>query len=157
MRIGIGYDIHKLIKGRKLVIGGVDIPHDKGLLGHSDADVLAHAVCDALIGAMAKGDIGRHFPDTDKRYKGISSLKLLRYIRGLLSRSKYKVVNIDANVIAERPKMSLYGGKMCENIAAALRIKRDAVNVKFRTNEGLGPLGKGEGIAAQAAVLVERR
>lgn len=153
MRIGQGYDVHKLVEGRKLIIGGVDIPFEKGLLGHSDADVLIHAVIDALLGAAGLGDIGRHFPDSDPKYKGVSSLSLLSDIAGKVG----EVINIDATIIAQRPKMAQYR-EICEaNIANALGIPSEKVNVKFTTEEGLGFTGSGEGMAAMAVCLIEER
>ena len=155
MRIGQGFDVHQLVAGRKLVIGGVEIAHDKGLLGHSDADVLLHAICDALLGAAALGDIGRHFPDSDPRYKGIDSRELLRHVARLLAERGRRVVNVDATIIAEAPRMAPHIPKMVENIAADLAVPRNAVNVKATTTEKLGFAGRGEGIAAQAICLVE--
>lgn len=153
-RIGTGYDVHRLVDGRKLIIGGVDIPHEKGLLGHSDADVLLHAICDSLLGAAALGDIGRHFPDTDERFKGISSVKLLGEVARLLGEKGFRVNNIDATIVAERPKMSPYLPAMTINIAAAVKVGAGAVNVKATTTEGLGFAGKGEGIAAYAVCTI---
>lgn len=155
MRIGQGFDVHQLVAGRKLVIGGVEIAHDKGLLGHSDADVLLHAICDAMLGAAALGDIGKHFPDSDARYKGIDSRELLRHCAKLLREHGLRVVNIDATIIAEAPRMATHIPKMVENIAADLAVPRNAVNVKATTTEKLGFAGRGEGIAAQAICLVE--
>ena len=155
MRIGQGFDVHQLVAGRKLVIGGVEIAHDKGLLGHSDADVLLHAICDALLGAAALGDIGKHFPDSDARYKGIDSRQLLRHCASLLRELGLRVVNVDATIIAEAPRMAPHIPKMVENIAADLAVPRNAVNVKATTTEKLGFTGRGEGIAAQAICLVE--
>ena len=154
MRIGQGFDIHTLAEGRKLIIGGVTIPYERGLLGHSDADVLLHAICDALIGAAALGDIGQHFPDTDPRYAGIDSRKLLREVVQLLRQRGYRVRNIDATVIAQAPKLAPYIIAMRENIAADLGIALDEVNVKAKTAERLGAVGRGEGIVAQAVVLI---
>lgn len=154
MRIGQGFDIHALAEGRKLIIGGVTIPYERGLLGHSDADVLLHAICDALIGAAALGDIGQHFPDTDPRYAGIDSRKLLREVVQLLRQRGYRVTNIDATVIAQAPKLAPYIIAMRENIAADLGIALDEVNVKAKTAERLGAVGRGEGIVAQAVVLI---
>jgi 2-C-methyl-D-erythritol 2,4-cyclodiphosphate synthase len=154
MRIGTGYDVHRLVEGRKLIIGGVDIPHEKGLLGHSDADVLLHAVCDALLGAAGLGDIGKHFPDTAVQYKGISSLLLLAEVRGLLGHKGYRVNNVDATIVAEQPKMAGHIPVMVANIAAALQVEPSAVNVKATTTEGLGFAGRGEGIAAYAACTI---
>ena len=154
MRVGTGYDVHRLVEGRKLVIGGVDIPHTKGLLGHSDADVLLHALCDALLGAAGLGDIGKHFPDSDQRYKGISSLKLLGETARLLAEKGFRVNNIDATIVAEQPKMAPHIPSMTANIAAAVRMDVAAVNVKATTTEGLGFAGRGEGIAAYAACTI---
>ena len=156
MRVGMGYDVHKLTEGRRLIIGGVEIPYEKGLLGHSDADVLLHAIMDALLGAAALGDIGKHFPDTDPAYKGISSMKLLEHVGELLDRNGYVIENIDATIIAQRPKMRPYIERMRENIAEALRIGTDQVSVKATTEEGLGFTGKEEGISSQAVCLIEK-
>ena len=150
MRIGQGYDVHKLVEGRKLILGGVGIPYEKGLLGHSDADVLVHAVMDALLGAAALGDIGQHFPDTDPRYEGISSIELLKKVGELLEEKGYVVENIDATIIAQRPKLLNYRPKMAENIAQALHLDVSRVSVKATTEEGLGFTGTGEGIPSQA-------
>lgn len=155
MRIGSGYDVHKLTENRKLILGGVDIPYEKGLLGHSDADVLLHAVMDALLGAAALRDIGYHFPDTDDRYKGISSLKLLKETGNMIREKGFKIVNIDATVIAQRPKLKDHIEKMIENIADALEISASCVNVKATTEEGLGFTGEGLGIAASAVCLID--
>ena len=149
MRVGMGYDVHKLTEGRKLILGGVDIPWEKGLLGHSDADVLIHAVMDALLGAAALGDIGKHFPDTDQAYKGISSVKLLVHVAGLLREHGYEVGNIDATIIAQKPKMAPH-----KNMAEALGIPESKINVKATTEEGLGFTGSGEGISSQAICLL---
>ena len=154
MRIGQGYDVHRLTADRKLILGGVEIPYEKGLLGHSDADVLLHAIADALLGAAALGDIGKHFPDTDERYKGISSLILLEKTGELLTENRFIINNIDSTVIAERPKLRPYIDEMRENIAKALHLSIDAVSVKATTEEGLGFTGTGEGIAAQAVCLL---
>lgn len=154
MRIGQGYDVHKLTEGRKLILGGVDIPYEKGLAGHSDADVLVHAVMDALLGAAALGDIGQHFPDTDPAYKGISSMKLLEKVGELLEESGYAVENIDSTIIAQRPKLAAFRPQMAENIARALHLETNQVSVKATTEEGLGFTGAGEGIAAQAVALL---
>lgn len=154
IRIGHGFDVHQLVEGRKCIIGGVDIPHDKGLKGHSDADVLLHAICDALLGALAMGDIGKHFPDTDPRFKGIDSRELLRHVARLVQDKGYGVVNVDATVIAEAPRLAKHIGAMCANIAADLGIATDCVNVKATTSEKLGFTGRGEGIAAEAVCLV---
>lgn len=154
MRIGQGYDVHRLVEGRKLIIGGVDIPYEKGLLGHSDADVLLHAVMDALLGAAALGDIGQHFPDSDERYKGISSIALLKEVGKILQENGYMIENIDSTVIAQRPKLLPYRPQMAENIAAALGIEKEQVSVKATTEEGLGFTGTGEGISVQAIALL---
>ena len=156
MRIGHGYDVHKLVEGRKLIIGGVDIPHDKGLLGHSDADVLLHAVSDALLGAAAMGDIGKHFPDNDEKYKGADSLVLLKRVVTKLSCAGYKVVNVDATVIAQAPKLAPHIPKMRSNIARVLDVELDCVNVKATTEEHLGFTGEKLGIAAHAVCLIEK-
>ena len=155
MRIGQGYDVHRLTEGRKLILGGVDIPYDKGLHGHSDADVLSHAIMDALLGAAALGDIGTHFPDTDERYRGISSVRLLAYVDQLLEENGYSVGNIDATIIAQRPKMAPYIPKIRENIANTLGIELNQVNIKATTEEGLGFTGSGDGISAQAVCILE--
>ena len=155
MRIGQGFDVHPLVTGRALVIGGVTIPYGKGLLGHSDADVLLHAVCDALLGAAALGDIGRHFPDSDARYKGIDSRELLRHVASLLRDKGFEVVNVDATIIAQAPRMAPHIAAMVANIAADLGLDPAAVNVKATTTEELGFTGRGEGIAASAICLVE--
>ena len=155
MRIGQGLDVHRLVAGRKLVIGGVEIAHDKGLLGHSDADVLLHAICDALLGAAALGDIGRHFPDSDPKYRGIDSRELLRRVALLLRERGLRVVNVDATIIAEAPRMAPHIPAMVAHIAADLAIELRCVNVKATTTETLGFTGRGEGIAAQAICLIE--
>ena len=155
LRIGHGYDVHRLVEGRKLILGGVDIPWEKGLLGHSDADVLVHAVMDALTGAARLGDIGKLFPDTDPAYAGISSLKLLAEVGRLLNERGYQVVNIDATLLAQAPKVGPYKQEMAENMARALGIQPDQVNVKATTEEGLGFTGDGSGMAAHAVVLLE--
>ena len=154
MRIGQGYDVHKLVEGRKLILGGVEIPNEKGLLGHSDADVLLHAIMDALLGAAALGDIGKHFPDTDPAYKGISSIELLGKVGALLEEKGYVIENIDATIIAQRPKLASYRPQMAENIAEALHLDPSRVSVKATTEEGLGFTGSGEGIASQAITLL---
>ncbi len=154
MRIGMGYDVHRLTEGRKLIMGGVEIPYEKGLLGHSDADVLLHAVMDALLGAAALGDIGKHFPDTDPAYRGISSLKLLSCVGELLEENCFFIENIDATIIAQAPKMRPHIDTMRENIAKTLGIDISQVNVKATTEEGLGFTGNGEGISAQAVCLL---
>lgn len=154
MRVGMGYDVHRLVEERKLILGGVEIPHTLGLLGHSDADVLLHAIMDALLGAAALGDIGKHFPDTEERYRGISSLKLLDHVGRLLLEHQYVIENIDATVIAQRPKLRPYIAEMEENIASVLGIDKSQVNVKATTEEHLGFTGREEGIAAQAVCLL---
>ena len=156
MRVGMGYDVHRLTEGRDLILGGVKIPYEKGLLGHSDADVLLHAVMDALLGAAALGDIGRHFPDTDPMYKGISSIRLLEHVGRLLEEERYLVENIDATIIAQRPKMLPHIESMRKNIAETLGISVDQVNIKATTEEGLGFTGTGEGISSQAVCLLEK-
>ena len=156
MRIGHGYDVHRLTEGRKLILGGVDIPYDKGLLGHSDADVLSHAIMDALLGAAALGDIGKHFPDTDPAYKGISSIKLLEKVGELLEENHVFIENIDATIIAQKPKMAPHIPTMRENIAEALGIKISQLNIKATTEEGLGFTGQGEGISSQAICSLYR-
>lgn len=156
MRVGLGYDVHKLVEGRKLILGGVEIPNEKGLLGHSDADVLLHAIMDALLGAAALGDIGKHFPDTDPAYKGISSIRLLEHVADLLEEHQFLIENIDATIIAQRPKMRPYIDTMRENIAKALKIEADQINVKATTEEGLGFTGSGEGISSQAICMLEK-
>lgn len=155
MRIGIGYDVHKLTAGRKLIIGGVGIPHIKGLLGHSDADVLLHAVCDALLGACALGDIGMHFPDTDLQYKGADSLELLRHTVKLVRDAGYSICNIDTVIIAQQPKMRPYIDQMRQKIAAACGIAISQISIKATTEEGLGFTGEQKGIAAKAIALVD--
>lgn len=155
MRVGMGYDVHRLVEGRDLILGGVQIPYEKGLLGHSDADVLLHAVMDALLGAAALGDIGKHFPDSDEAYKGISSIRLLEKVGELLEEHFYFIGNIDATVIAQRPKLAPYREEMRENVAKALGISVDQVSIKATTEEGLGFTGTGEGISAQAIALLE--
>ncbi len=156
MRVGLGYDVHKLVEGRDLILGGVNIPYEKGLLGHSDADVLIHAIMDALLGAAALGDIGKHFPDTDPAYKGISSVRLLEHVGKLLEDKLYVIENIDATIIAQRPKMLPHIPQMRENIANALGIEVDQINVKATTEEGLGFTGTGEGISSQAICAIEK-
>ena len=154
MRIGTGYDVHRLVEDRKCIIGGVEIPHEKGLSGHSDADVLLHAVMDALLGAAALGDIGKHFPDTEETYRGISSLELLKKVGDLLEEHTFLIENIDATIIAQAPKMRPHIDKMRENIARALGLEPAQVSVKATTEEGLGFTGRGEGISAQAVCLL---
>lgn len=155
MRIGIGYDVHRFVSGRKLVLGGVAIPFDKGLLGHSDADVLVHAVCDALLGAAGMGDIGMHFPDTDPEYKDISSIKILAKTYELVSSKNFKITNLDSTIFADAPKLSSYKETMKKNIARTIEIEPECVNVKATTFEGLGMIGKGEGIGAMCVVLIQ--
>ena len=155
MRVGTGYDVHRLTEGRDLIIGGVKIPYELGLLGHSDADVLLHAIMDAMLGAAALGDIGKHFPDSDEKYKGISSLLLLKETGELIGSKLYIVGNIDATVIAQRPKLAAYIPQMRKNIADTLGIEEDRVNIKATTEEGLGFTGEGLGISAQAVCLLE--
>ncbi len=154
MRIGQGFDVHQLVEGRKLIIGGVEIPYARGLLGHSDADVLLHAICDALLGAAAAGDIGQHFSDSDARYKNIDSRVLLREVARMVANAGFRISNVDATIIAQAPKMAPHITKMVENIAADLGIATNAVNVKATTTEKLGYTGRGEGIAAQAVALL---
>ncbi len=155
-RTGLGYDVHRLTEGRKLIMGGVNIPYEKGLLGHSDADVLVHAIMDALLGACKLGDIGRHFPDTDPQYKDISSITLLKHVGTLLGKNGYRVINIDSIIVAQQPKMKAHIPQMEKNIANALGIPLEDINVKATTEEELGFTGSGEGIAAKAVCLVER-
>lgn len=158
MRIGMGYDVHKLVEGRDLILGGVHVPYEKGLLGHSDADVLLHAICDALLGAAALGDIGKHFPDTDPAFHNADSMKLLEEVVGLIEKKGYIVENIDATVIAQRPKLASFIPRMTENISRMLGVKLDQVNVKATTEEKLGFTGEGLGISANAVcLLVERK
>jgi 2-C-methyl-D-erythritol 2,4-cyclodiphosphate synthase len=157
MRIGIGYDSHRLVEGRRLIIGGIEIPHDKGLLGHSDADVLVHAVCDAILGALGAGDIGRHFPDTNPAYKGISSMILLQKVYAMVEEMGFRVHNVDSTVILERPRLKRYMHEMALNISKALNISEDRVNVKAKTNEGMGFIGRDEGMAAFAVVTIRDR
>ena len=156
IRVGLGYDVHKLVEGRKLILGGVDIPYEKGLLGHSDADVLLHAITDALFGAAALGDIGSHFPDTDPRYKGADSLKLLEACGEELRENGWKIGNIDAVIVAQRPKLLPYVPRMRENIARVLGIDMSQVSVKGKTEEGLGFTGSGDGMAVHAVCLIEK-
>ena len=155
MRVGMGYDVHKLVEGRDLILGGVKIPYEKGLLGHSDADVLLHAIMDALLGAAALGDIGKHFPDTDPAYKGASSIRLLEEVGRMIDEKLYVIGNIDATIIAQRPKMAPHIEQMRKNVAEALHIEVEQVNIKATTEEGLGFTGSGEGISAQAIVSLE--
>ena len=155
-RIGSGHDVHQLVAGRKLILGGVTIPHEKGLKGHSDADVLVHAVCDAMLGAAGLGDIGEHFPDTDPRFKGISSILLMEQCRELLAKQHWRVGNMDTTIFAQAPKISPFKKEMARNLAAAAGVPADRVNIKATTTEGLGFEGRGEGIAAHAVVLLEK-
>ena len=155
MRIGMGYDVHRLTEGRKLIFGGVNIPYEKGLLGHSDADVLVHAVMDALLGAAALGDIGRHFPDSDEAYKGADSIQLLCHVKQLLDERQYIISNIDATIIAQRPKLAAFIPDMVTTIAEALGLNENQVNIKATTEEGLGFTGTGEGISAHAVCLLD--
>lgn len=156
-KIGIGYDIHKLVEGRKLILGGVEIPHGKGLLGHSDADALIHAICDALLGAISAGDIGELFPDTDPKYKGADSAELLKKVYELLKGKNYEIDNIDSVIIAQEPKLTPFKKEMRRKIAQILKIEEDRIGVKAKTNEGLGEIGKGAAIAAYAVALLKRR
>jgi 2-C-methyl-D-erythritol 2,4-cyclodiphosphate synthase len=155
MRIGQGFDVHALVKGRKLIVGGVEIPHDKGLDGHSDADVLLHAICDALLGASGLGDIGRHYPDTNAEFKGVDSRVLLRDVAKKVAALKFKIINVDATIIAQAPRMAPYSTRMVANIASDLGVAPACVNIKATTTEHLGFLGRMEGIAAQAVALIE--
>ena len=155
MRIGIGYDVHRLVKGRKLILGGIEIPFAKGLLGHSDADVLIHAVCDALLGAAGSGDIGEHFPDSDPEFEGISSMELLQSVHEIIHAKGFSVINVDTTILAEIPRLQPYLESMQKNIAGTLNIKKHSVNVKATTTEGLGFTGREEGIAAHSVALVE--
>lgn len=156
IRIGHGFDVHQLVMGRKCIIGGVDVPFEKGLDGHSDADVLLHAICDALLGAAALGDIGKHFPPTDRRFQGVNSRELLKHVLALLKTRGYSVVNIDSTVICELPKLSPYTEQMRTNIAQDCNVEIDAINVKATTTEKLGFTGRGEGIAAEAVCLIQK-
>jgi 2-C-methyl-D-erythritol 2,4-cyclodiphosphate synthase len=155
MRIGIGYDVHKLISGRKLVLGGVAIPFEKGLLGHSDADVLVHSICDALLGASGLGDIGLHFPDTDPKLKNISSIKLLKKVYKMVCEKGFNLKNLDSTVFAQEPKISPFREKMQQNIARAMNVNTNCINIKATTTEGLGVFGRGEGIGAMCVALIE--
>jgi 2-C-methyl-D-erythritol 2,4-cyclodiphosphate synthase len=157
IRVGIGYDIHRLVEGRQLVLGGVEIPFEKGLLGHSDSDVLTHAICDALLGAAALGDIGTHFPDSDPRWSGASSLNLLAQVVELLAQNGFDVANVDATIMAERPKLRSHIDSMREELASVLSIPIDQVSIKAKTNEALDSVGRNEAIAAHAVVLIHRR
>jgi len=155
MRVGIGYDIHRLVRGRPLILGGVSIAHEKGLMGHSDADVLVHAICDALLGAAGLGDIGLHFPDTDPQYKDISSLKLLSKTCRMLTEKGFRIINLDSIIFAEAPKLGPHRHEMQTSIAKAMNIEMDGINIKATTTEGLGVVGKGEGIGAMCVALIE--
>ncbi len=155
MRVGMGYDVHKLVEGRKLILGGVNVPYEKGLLGHSDADVLTHAIMDALLGAAALGDIGRHFPDTDERFKGADSIELLRHVKKLLDENLYVIGNVDATIIAQRPKLAPFIPDMVTTIAEALGVSENQVNIKATTEEGMGFTGIGDGMSSQAICLLE--
>ncbi len=156
MRIGHGFDVHRLVEGRKLILGGVDIPHKKGLLGHSDADVLLHALCDAILGALAVGDIGKHFPDTDPAFKGIASRKLLRHVVALMMDKGYGLANLDATILCQQPKLAPHIVQMCQYIAQDCQVEPGQVNVKATTTETLGFEGRGEGISAHAVVLLQK-
>lgn len=156
IRIGQGYDVHRLVEGRKLIVGGIEIPHETGLLGHSDADVLIHAICDALLGAAALGDIGKHFPDSDEKYKGVNSLTLLNEVGKLIRANGYEINNIDSIIIAQAPKFAPFINKMRENIANTLGISTESVGIKATTEEGLGFTGKKEGIAASAVCIINK-
>ena len=156
MRIGIGYDLHRLVESRELILGGVKIPYEKGLLGHSDADVLIHAIIDSLLGAMGEKDIGTHFPDTDESFKNISSVLLLQKTMQIMQNNGYKIVNVDSNIICQKPKLMPYIDKMRENIAPLLNIYESALSIKAKTNEGVDAIGKGEAIAAQCVCLIEK-
>ena len=157
MRIGLGYDVHKLVEGRPLIMGGVNVPHEKGLLGHSDADVLVHAIMDSMLGALALGDIGKHFPDTDEMYKGADSMKLLKFVNDLINEKGYEVNNIDSIIIAQSPKMAPHIEQMRKNIANVLNTDMDNISVKATTEEGLGFTGAKQGIAAQSICLLNKK
>lgn len=157
MRIGFGYDSHRLVEGRRLVLGGVEIPHDKGLSGHSDADVLVHAICDAILGALAAGDIGCHFPDTDPAYKNISSLKLLEQVRKLGEQKGYGIHNLDSTIVLEKPKLSGHIPQMLVRLSETLKISMEHISIKAKTNEGMGFAGRQEGIAAYAVVMIVKK
>ncbi len=156
MRVGLGYDIHPLGKGRKLILGGIEIPHTQGLVGHSDADALVHAVCDAMLGAMGEGDLGKHYPSSDPRYKNISSLILLEEVNGLLAKKGYRLVNVDTVIVAQAPRLGPHLDTMAARLAEVLKIERGAVNVKVKSGEGLDAVGREEAIAAQAICLIEK-
>jgi 2-C-methyl-D-erythritol 2,4-cyclodiphosphate synthase len=155
-RVGMGYDLHRLVEGRRLVLGGIEIPFAKGLAGHSDADVVLHSICDALLGAVALGDLGRHFPDTDPRYAGISSARLLETVLAEITRRGFEIENVDVTIVAEAPRLAPLLGAMRERVAELLRISPDRVNIKAKTNEGVGAIGRGEAIAAYAVCLLRR-
>jgi 2-C-methyl-D-erythritol 2,4-cyclodiphosphate synthase len=157
MRIGFGYDSHRLVAGRRLIIGGMEIPYEKGLLGHSDADVLVHAICDAILGAVSEGDMGKHFPDTDQNYKDISSLKLLKMVGQLAGEKGFVINNVDSTIVLEKPKLMGYTNEMALNIAKTINIPPDMVNVKVKTNEGMGFVGRGDGAVAFAVVTAKER
>lgn len=157
MRIGLGYDVHKLVEGRPLIIGGVNVPHEKGLLGHSDADVLIHAIMDGMLGALALGDIGKHFPDTDEKYKGVDSMKLLKCVNDLINEKGYEINNIDSIIIAQSPKMAPYIEQMRRNIALVLNTEIDNISVKATTEEGLGFTGEKKGISSQSVCLLNKK
>jgi 2-C-methyl-D-erythritol 2,4-cyclodiphosphate synthase len=156
-KVGIGYDVHRLVKGRKLFLGGVQVPHTKGLLGHSDADVVLHAICDAILGALGKGDIGEHFPNSDPRFKGISSLKLLKTVNSMAKKEGYRVNNVDTVILAEEPNLKNFKGQIRSHIASELAIEETAVNIKATTNEGMGFVGRRQGMAAYAMVSIAKR
>lgn len=155
-RVGMGYDLHRLVEGRRLVLGGIEIPFAKGLAGHSDADVVLHSICDALLGAVALGDLGRHFPDTDPRYAGISSARLLETVLAEITRRGFEIENVDVTIVGEAPRLAPLLGAMRERVAELLRISPDRVNIKAKTNEGVGAIGRGEAIAAYAVCLLRR-
>jgi len=157
MRIGLGYDVHKLVEGRPLIIGGVNVPHEKGLLGHSDADVLIHAIMDGMLGALALGDIGKHFPDTDEKYKGADSMKLLEYVNHLINEKGYEINNIDSIIVAQSPKMAPHIEQMRRNIATVLNTDIDNISVKATTEEGLGFTGEKQGISSQSICLLNKK
>ena len=157
MRVGFGYDSHRFVEGRSLVLGGTEIPHEEGLLGHSDADVLLHAICDAILGSIAEGDIGKHFPDEDPAYKGISSLKLLKDVQDIVDKKGFYVNNLDSTVVLEKPKLRGYIHEMIVNIATVLNIPANMANIKATSNEGMGFIGRGEGVAAFAVVTVRKK
>lgn len=156
LRIGLGVDTHPLVEGRRLVLGGVEIPFERGLIGHSDADCLVHAVMDAILGALGEGDIGEYFPDLDERYRDASSIGMLMEVGSMIARQRYSLVNVDAVILAERPRLAVYRDQMCANIAGALAVEADQVHVKATTTEGLDAVGRGEGITCHAVVLLER-